>query len=82
MEDILTCQNHEDVAVSHAETLVLLSVGKEMETRASILTEASKWTGVIRGPRKGSCPSCTMQKKNKNIHILYASGLKESWRTA
>lgn len=36
MEDILTCQNHEDVAVSHAETLALLPVGKEMETRARI----------------------------------------------
>lgn len=42
MEDILTCQNHEDVAVSHAETLVLPSVGEEMETRASLLTEASE----------------------------------------
>lgn len=80
MEDILTCQNHEDVAVSHAETLELPSVGEEMETRASILTEASEWTGVIRGTRKGACPSCTMQKiKNKTIHTLCASGLKESW---
>lgn len=80
MEDILTCQNHEDVAVSHAETLELPSVGEEMETRASILTEESEWTGVIRGTRKGACPSCTMQKiKNKNIHILCVSGVKESW---
>lgn len=62
MEDILTCQNHEDVAVSHAETLVLLPVGKEMETRARILTESSKWTRVIRSSRKGGCLSCTMQK--------------------
>lgn len=63
MEDILTCQNQEDVAVSHAETLVLLPVGKETETRARILTEASKWTRVIRGTRKGACPQLYDAKK-------------------
>lgn len=42
MKDILTCQNHPDVDISHAETLVFLPIGKGVESRARILTEASK----------------------------------------
>lgn len=42
MKDILTCQNHPDVVIRHAETLVFLPIGKGVESRARILTEASK----------------------------------------
>lgn len=42
MKDILTCQNHPDVDISHAETLVFLPIGKGVESRARILTEAPK----------------------------------------
>lgn len=42
MKDILTCQNHPDMVRSHAETLVSLPVGKGVESRAGVLTEAPK----------------------------------------
>lgn len=76
MKDILTCQNHPDVVISHAETLMLLPVGKGLESGARILTEASKLDAGDQGAHKGACPDCTLLRKHKNIQTVCASGQK------